>query len=181
MPLNSGVWKMHCNTELFPQSYTSAAHPCDAREAAYAHGALAQMPDHCPVWNRDVKSSKFTNFSYLQKESAAVWSHSDDVQWNLTAVWSAVLATDLGHGVWEDLIWHFCASWVGWISVHSGTVFIYDKSSGNHTTGSRSNSLVGHTHPSQSCQVLTLTLWIPGQTLIAATSTASKIRLYLGC
>jgi len=40
------------------------------------------------------------------------------------------------------------------------------------------NSLVGQAHPSESCRVLTLTLWpwIPGQTLIAATSTASFVQ-----
>jgi len=54
--------------------------------------------------------------------------------------------------------------------------YLIQGSSGNHTTGSRSISPVGHTHPSQSCQVLTLTLWIPGQALIAATSTASFIQ-----
>ena len=48
--------------------------------------------------------------------------------------------------------------------------------SGNRTTGSWCNLLVGQAHPSESCQVLTLTLWIPGQTLIAATSTASFIQ-----
>ena len=54
--------------------------------------------------------------------------------------------------------------------------------SGNHTTSSRSNSLIGQAHPSESCQVLTLTLWIHGQTLIAATSKLAlfKLRLYLG-
>jgi len=62
-----------------------------------------------------------------------------------------------------------------WDESVSIPVRYFDKSSGNHTTGSRSNSLVGHTHPSQSCQVLTLTLWIPGQTLIAATSTATEL------
>jgi len=49
-------------------------------------------------------------------------------------------------------------------------------SSGNCTTGSRCYSLVGQAHPSESCQVLTLTLWIPGQILIAATSTASCVQ-----
>jgi len=52
--------------------------------------------------------------------------------------------------------------------------------SGNRTTGSQCNSLVGQAHekahPSESCQVLALTLWIPGQALIAATSTASFIQ-----
>ena len=47
-------------------------------------------------------------------------------------------------------------------------LFTLFTSSGNHTTGSRSNLLVGHTHPSQSRQVLTLTLCIPGQTLICS-------------
>jgi len=51
------------------------------------------------------------------------------------------------------------------------------KTSGNRTTGSRCNSLVGQAlwHPSESCQVLILTLWILGQTLTTATSTASFI------
>ena len=53
-------------------------------------------------------------------------------------------------------------------------------SSGNRTTGSQCNSLVGQAHekahPSESCQVLTLTFWIPGQTLITAMSTASFIQ-----
>ena len=48
--------------------------------------------------------------------------------------------------------------------------------SGNRTTGSWCNLLVGQAHPSESCQILTLTLWIPGQTLIATTSTASFIQ-----
>jgi len=55
--------------------------------------------------------------------------------------------------------------------------------SGNRTTGSRCNLLVGQVHPSESCQVLTLTMWIHGQTLTAAISTASfvkKIHQYLG-
>jgi len=38
------------------------------------------------------------------------------------------------------------------------------------------NLLVRQAHPSESCQVLTLTLWIPGQTLISAISTASFIQ-----
>ena len=49
-------------------------------------------------------------------------------------------------------------------------------SSGNRTTGSQCYSLVGQAHPSESCQVLTLTLWIPGQTLTAATNTANFIQ-----
>jgi len=42
--------------------------------------------------------------------------------------------------------------------------------------------LVGQAHPSESCQDLTLTLWIPGQALIAASSKLAsfKIRPYLG-
>ena len=48
--------------------------------------------------------------------------------------------------------------------------------SGNRTTGSWCNSLVGQAHPSESCQVLTLTLWIPGQTLTVATNTANFIQ-----
>ena len=48
--------------------------------------------------------------------------------------------------------------------------------SGNRTTGSWCNLLVGQAQLSESCQVLTLTLWIPGQTLIAATSTASFVQ-----
>jgi len=40
------------------------------------------------------------------------------------------------------------------------------------------NSLVGQAHPSESCRVLTLTLWpwIPGQILIAASSTANFVQ-----
>jgi len=48
--------------------------------------------------------------------------------------------------------------------------------SANRTTGRRCSSLVGQAHSSESCQVLTLILWIPGQTLIAATSIASFIQ-----
>jgi len=51
-----------------------------------------------------------------------------------------------------------------------------DSLSGNHTAGSRCNSLVRQARPSKSYQVLTLTLWIPGQTLTAATSTASFVQ-----
>ena len=47
--------------------------------------------------------------------------------------------------------------------------------SGNPTTGSRCNLLVGQAHTSESYQVLALTLWIPGQTLTTATSTASFV------
>ena len=56
-------------------------------------------------------------------------------------------------------------------------VVFFFLSSGNRTTGSQCNSLVGQAHPSQSCQVLTLTLWIPGQALTAATSTASFVHV----
>ena len=58
-------------------------------------------------------------------------------------------------------------------SIHK---YIWLYSSSNCTTGSPCNSLVGQAHPSESCQVLTLTLWIPGQTLTAATSTASFVQ-----
>jgi len=47
-------------------------------------------------------------------------------------------------------------------------------SNGNCTTGSQHNSLLGQTHASVSC--LTLTLWIPGQTLVTATSTACFVQ-----
>ena len=58
-------------------------------------------------------------------------------------------------------------------SIHK---YIWLYSSSNCTTGSPCNSLVGQAYPSESCQVLTLTLWIPGQTLTAATSTASFVQ-----
>ena len=48
----------------------------------------------------------------------------------------------------------------------------YITTSGNRTTGSQCNSLVGQAHSSESCQVLTLTLW----TLTTATSTASFVQ-----
>ena len=59
--------------------------------------------------------------------------------------------------------------------------YLWTLTSGNRTTGSRCNPLVGQAHPSESCQVLTLTLWIGIQTLIAATSKLAlfKICLYL--
>jgi len=49
----------------FPQSYTSPSLASSTAMHVKRHGvrneALAQMPDHCPVWNRDEKSSKFTD------------------------------------------------------------------------------------------------------------------------